>query len=296
MKGPLTFDKRRFRVKSCPCGKSNKDGKFVPYQEYENKGYCHSCDRTFLPNDGTLADPKNLVKPKPRFKPKEPSFHGSDLQDEIIRTYNTQSHNCNLTSFLLKCFLKDEVENAANDYCLTGTNHFWPNSTIFWQMDDADRIHAGKIMLYSPDTGKRVKEPYNHVNWLHNALKIPDFILEQCLFGLHLVKHRPQDRIGIVESEKTAILMSVIVPDMVWLATGSKQNLKPQLLSPLRGRELILYPDRGEYLDWKAKSEELREKVGKIMVSRLLEEPQGYPKGYDLADLYLNDRTKNKIA
>ena len=36
----LKFDKKRFRVKLCPCGKDNKDGKFVPYVGFENKGYC----------------------------------------------------------------------------------------------------------------------------------------------------------------------------------------------------------------------------------------------------------------
>ena len=39
----LELDKNRFRVKHCPCDKSNKDGKFVPFEEYENRGYCHSC-------------------------------------------------------------------------------------------------------------------------------------------------------------------------------------------------------------------------------------------------------------
>ncbi|MBT4969895.1 MAG: hypothetical protein HOM80_12890, partial [Bacteroidetes bacterium] len=46
----LELDKKRFRVKNCPCGKSNKDGKFVPYIGYEDKGYCHSCGETFLPD------------------------------------------------------------------------------------------------------------------------------------------------------------------------------------------------------------------------------------------------------
>ena len=45
----LELDKKRFRVKHCPCGKDNKDGKFVPYVGHENKGYCHSCGETFLP-------------------------------------------------------------------------------------------------------------------------------------------------------------------------------------------------------------------------------------------------------
>jgi hypothetical protein len=56
-----------------------------------------------------------------------------------------------------------------------------------WQIDDKEQIHAGKIMQYDRFTGKRVKEPYNHVNWLHKAFKEPEFNLSQCLFGLHRI-------------------------------------------------------------------------------------------------------------
>ena len=45
----LIFDKNRKRIKYCPCGKKNINGKFVPYVDYDNKGYCFSCDKTFLP-------------------------------------------------------------------------------------------------------------------------------------------------------------------------------------------------------------------------------------------------------
>ncbi|MBK7097579.1 MAG: hypothetical protein IPH58_03420 [Sphingobacteriales bacterium] len=46
----LEFDKKRFRIKHCPCGKSNKDGKFIPYKGLDNCGYCHSCGKTFYLN------------------------------------------------------------------------------------------------------------------------------------------------------------------------------------------------------------------------------------------------------
>ncbi len=45
----LRLDRDRKRVKYCPCGDSNNSGKFVPYRGLENYGYCHSCNKTFMP-------------------------------------------------------------------------------------------------------------------------------------------------------------------------------------------------------------------------------------------------------
>ena len=51
----LKFDKKRHRVKHCPCGKSNRDGKFVPYVGYDTKDYCHSCGQVYLPEKNVIA-------------------------------------------------------------------------------------------------------------------------------------------------------------------------------------------------------------------------------------------------
>ena len=48
--------KDRFKVKTCPCGKSNKDGKFVPFEGHTKFGFCHSCTETILPNDLSTTD------------------------------------------------------------------------------------------------------------------------------------------------------------------------------------------------------------------------------------------------
>lgn len=291
----LTFDKKRTRVKHCPCGKSNKDGKFVPYQGYDDNGYCHSCDRTFLPNDGTLTDHDSLVRPNYQFKSVKPSFHSWDLQDEIIHAYDSQPYDCNLTTFLLKWFPFEDVQRVTQEYYLTGTNSYWDNSTIFWQIDEKERIHAAKIMLYDPNTGKRVKEPYPHINWLHNSLNLNEYNLSQCLFGLHLTNERPGATIGIVESEKTAMMMSFLAPEMLWMATGSKQNLKKELMKPIKGREVILFPDKGEYSIWVEKTKQLEKDGHRIAVSNLVEKMKGN-KGTDLADLYMAEKTKKEVV
>jgi hypothetical protein len=49
--------------------------------------------------------------------------------------------------------------------------------------------------------------------------------------------------IGIVESEKTAIISSLIFPDMIWLASGGKNGLDPYKFESLRNRTVFLFPD-----------------------------------------------------
>lgn len=82
-----------------------------------------------------------------------------------------------------------------------GTSNHWPNATIFWQIDQQQKVHTGKIMLYDYHTGHRVKDPFNHIAWVHKSENTKNFHLKQCLFGLHLL--RPDTKIvAIVEAEK----------------------------------------------------------------------------------------------
>ena len=229
----------------------------------------------------------NDVKTIEPIHPTKPSYHNLELQNSIIKEYNNQSFDDNLTTFLLDSFTFEEVQKASQNYYLTGTNYCWKNATIFWQIDDKEQIRGAKIMLYSNDTGKRIKEPYNHINWLHKAIKEPNFNLFQCLFGLHLINEDYQKDIAIVESEKTAIIMSIYLPDFIWIATGSKSNFKFELLEPLKKRCCFAFPDKGEFNNWNNKAKELKNKGFKIEVSNLLEQTS-FKNGFDLADYYFN--------
>ena len=228
----------------------------------------------------------NELKTIKQAEPITPSYHSLLLQDKIIRKYERQQFDDNLTTFLLSQFTVDEVQTATQNYYLTGANYFWNNATLFWQIDHKEQIHACKIMLYNKYTGKRKKEPYNHINWLHNAIKEPNFNLKQCLFGLHLITEDYSKDIAIVESEKTAIIMSIYLPQYIWLATGSKSNFKLELLKSIKNRNCIAFPDKGEFNNWNDKSKEFQTKGYKIAVSQILEQTE-FKNGFDLADYYL---------
>ena len=235
-------------------------------------------------NRDTVPFLNQVVTTKPS-EPIKPSYHSPELADKLINQYNNQNEGDKLTTFLLNNFTFDEVRNAIQNYYLGGTNYYWNNATMFWQIDNKEQIRGAKIMLYNEHTGKRVKEPYNHINWLHKAIKELDFNLCQCLFGLHLINDDYQKNIAIVESEKTAIIMSIYLPDFIWLATGSKGNFKFELLEPLKKRKCFAFPDKGEFTSWSNKAKELKSKGFKIEVSNLLEQTN-FKNGFDLADYY----------
>jgi hypothetical protein len=244
--------------------------------------YLSSESKYFNTDEISLINEVKTITPPPPIKP---SFHSLELLDKM---YNDNCIDDNLTEFLKSKFSKDEVFNAMQNYFITGTNTFWNNATIFWQINHKEQIQGAKVMLYDRFTGKRIKEPYNHINWLHKATKEPNFKLCQCLFGLHRINEDYQKTIAIVESEKTAIVMSIFLPDFIWLATGSKGNFKFELLEPLKKRNIIAFPDKGEYNNWLNITTELNGFSFKIGVSDLIEQTD-FENGFDLADYYFEN-------
>jgi hypothetical protein len=134
-----------------------------------------------------------------------------------------------------------------------GTSDHWNGATTFWQQDKQGKVRTGKIMLYNPITFKRVKKPYNYINWEHKTQKLDSFKLEQCYFGEHLLKEDTTKPVAIVESEKTAIISSVYLPEFIWLACGSLTNLNEAKTRALKGRNVVLIPDLNCYDLWNDK-------------------------------------------
>jgi hypothetical protein len=177
-------------------------------------------------------------------------------------------------------------------YRIGSSHQKWDNSTVFWQIDQFNKIRAGKMMKYDPKTGNRIKVPYNHISWMHTVYKKHDFHLSQCLFGLHLLNLEPCNKeskheVRIVEAEKTAVIMCGLFPQYIWLATGSNSNFKPSLLHPLKGNQVVAYPDKTEFAKWNKVANELNRSGYTIKVSTLLENSD-LEKGSDLIDLLKN--------
>jgi hypothetical protein len=270
------------------CPRCNKQT-FVKYIENANNSYLDGefgrCDRET--NCAFHNPPKNtkaafFVCCKPKLKP---SFHSH----EILEKSFLENQENNFIEFLKTLFAEDEVKEVVSKY-LIGTSKHYKGAAIFWQIDNFERIHAGKILQYIPETGKRAKSPDGNglINWVHSVNKTEGFILDQCLFGLHLIDETSQKTVAIVESEKTAIIMSVFKSEYTWLATGSKQAFKQTILDPIKQFKIVAFPDKSEYEDWKQRAIELNAKGFKIHVSDWIEKTD-LDSGSDLADVFINE-------
>jgi hypothetical protein len=224
----------------------------------------------------------------------------STISEGYVNASTSHYNHNNLFQFLLKHFSEEEILQCFQKYQI-GTSKIWNGSCVFWQIDMNNNVRSGKIMLIDSNSGKRIKKPYPHINWVHKVLNLENYNLKQCYFGEHLLQRvATNSKIALVESEKTAITMSLFLKDYVWVATGSKQNLNSELLKPYKNYNIVLFPDCGEFEDWNKKALYLNNHGYKIKCSNLLEN-KGYEKGTDLADLYFDfnqkkdDNTNQKV-
>lgn len=74
------------------------------------------------------------------------------------------------------------------------------------------------------------------------------------------------------------------MPEYIWMATGSKTGLNEIVLQPLKGHNVILFPDKTEHGAWADKTGMLTAKGFKISCSRLVES-YDLEEGADLVDL-----------
>lgn len=210
---------------------------------------------------------------------------------------NSASNKSNFVRFLCEFMSIDQMKSISELYALGATKN---SEVIFWQIDKDGKVRSGKIMQYNTATGKRIKHENGAIDWVHNKLKIigklpQDFNLQQCFFGEHLLKLYPNANVAIVESEKSAVIASVFMPNFVWLAAGNLNGLSIDKCKVLLGRTIVLYPDLGGFDKWTLKATEIQQHINcKIAVSTLLEKvatPEEREKGLDIADYIIKQKT-----
>jgi hypothetical protein len=247
-----------------------------------NCGYHYTPKQYFQYNNISFDTPQSKAyKPRPVTpQPKPVSFIPVEVFKASLKAHETN----HFVQFLINLFGVEVASKLVSRYFIATSKH-WNGATVFWQIDIKGKVRTGKIMLYSSTTGKRIKEPFNHINWVHKALKKPEFELRQCLFGEHLLIDKTK-HVAIVESEKTAIIASVYLPQFIWVAVGSLTNLNAEKCSILKGRTVTLFPDLNGFEKWSNKANELSQ-LAIFTVSDLLElkaTEAEKKQGFDLAD------------
>ena len=197
----------------------------------------------------------------------------------------------------------EQMQRAAQRYRLGASRD---GGVIFWQIDESGQLRDGKIMHYRPDCHRDHDRRPTWISYLLRKYgKLPEeWKSEHCLFGLHLLGHTEitenterlsssraegsnfrdfrdfcvtYKTVAVVEAEKTAVIMSEVKPEYVWLATGGKTELNVAKLKPLAGHRVILFPDTDadgqNYRDWYEVAEAATDVFGHpVTVSSLLEQ------------------------
>ena len=258
----LVFNKKRDSKIITPCcGKSNRDLKFVTYQNYpENYGYCHSCGKASLPpliyeddfgneyywneinkkfeNVLQLYDKSVLQQVKKSVihidncntNNKKPVIH-VDFQ-EVSKSVTSFSYN-NLLLYLRSQYGNDKVHQVQKMYYIGSTND---GGTIFWNINKDLKVQKSKICYYKKN-GKRTskfKVPYKNEDGYYS-----------CLYGEHLLNKNDKP-IVLVESEKTAIVCAINFPDYIWLSYGGINGMTNDKMKVLSGRSILIVPDLSE--------------------------------------------------
>ena len=184
----------------------------------------------------------------------------SSVQSVVPLDFNLVQRSLSLESQFCKSvvaagYLTDaQLSSAVSRYRLGATKD---GGVIFWEIDAQQQVHTGKIMYYQSDCHR---DKSHTPTWVHSLMKdkLPQcYELQHFLFGLHLLtsdlSHKPS-AVCIVESEKTAVILSEIIKDFIWMSCGGLQMFKPELLAPLVNHKVVVFPDTDEtgdtYKQW----------------------------------------------
>lgn len=263
----------------CPqCGQR----RFVPYVLTEdnstipnpNWGRCDresSCGYWVKPNGNTIVPDAAVVKPV------EPIRHW-----DIIDEGGANS----LKPYVVMLVGKDKADEAFRRYRVTTALGDW---CVFWQIARDGSIRGGKAIRYV--MGHRDKTQVPPVRWMHKERRYRNRVtgeaLEQCFFGEHLLTEGC--KVAVVESEKTALVMSAVNDEYVWLASGGSCNLQnPEKNKVLDGHSVTVFPDNGMYLKWR----QIALPKGWAVNNSCLPSREGLKDGYDILDVYELKKTQ----
>ena len=238
-------------------------------------------------------DYRTVVKPI-KVEPPPPSF----IEPKMMQLSMQHFEKNHLYHFLKTVLGRSAASELMQRYKVGSSKH-WTGATVFWQVDISRRIRTGKVMLYNPENGRRMKEPHNHITWVHSLLKKEKFHLRQCLFGEHLLSADSHQTVALVESEKSALIASHFLPQYLWIATGGKNGaFNREAMSVLKNRQVLLFPDLGATDYWRGKMEMMQRLGIEVSLFDFMENNatnEEREAGYDIADYLLKVETKESV-
>jgi hypothetical protein len=192
----------------------------------------------------------------------------------IPKEYLKMDSQSSFIYFLSKYFSIEQMQFSICAYNLGAyhdTDSAETDGVVFPYIDINYNYRAGKVMYYNYD-GHRRHDRFNSVQSILKKKNLidPDATYTECLFGEHLLRKFPNKMIAICESEKSAIIGSIIFPNFIWLATGGKAKTDLTKYEVLKGKNVILFPDADGYNDWCELGRQLSS-ICRVIVSDIIE-------------------------
>lgn len=119
------------------------------------------------------------------------------------------------------------------------------DAVIYWQIGQLGNVYDGKLMWYGPDCHRLKNRNATWVSFLmkkHCGLPQDAFQSTHVFFGTHLLRV-VGGTVCLVEAEKSAIILSELYPQYIWLAAGGLFELQLQKFYALMRFKVILIPD-----------------------------------------------------
>lgn len=216
-----------------------------------------------------------------------------------------------------------------SDLCQEAVGKGWLTPDQMRHAADRYRLgksRSGKCIYWMYDEMMQLRDGHLGDQWVMQLLKarqpelLKDLQTDHCLFGQHLltlrdevnekmrnehsaIRHQPSD-ISIVESERTAVILSELFPEATWMAYVYAVNMTPDLMEPLQGHKVTIFPRTDVTLDTYLSFLEFADGVRRlydidIAVDNTLEQyasPSQKERGIDLLDFLFEGQADSPDA
>lgn len=265
------------------------------------------------PRGQTARRRKSATKETAAPQRQEPPRQADYLPEDMLTTAQRYGEQTGFFAWLRNEFGLDAARNVFRKYRIGGsqyTDESRKRAAVFPYINTQGRVVDGKIFHIDQLTGSRKTSAALRV-WVDGKGKTQEFrsswaIAELnrqrrkngmqeinrapwCNFGDHLLQEQPTAEVCLVESEKTAVICSLVYPERVWIAAGSKNNLTVERCAAYAGRHITLFPDRDGIDEWRNKAKQLTAAGLIIRIDTTLSHYDGNLHD-DIADLILRFR------
>ena len=280
----------------CHCFTCGNGGSVIDYvMQHENFSFVEACQ--WLSKAFGIGTVQNTWMPrrKPRLPAKldepEYTYIPVEMLDQLVSPDNS------LCQCLIRMFQPEAVIYLCEEYrigCYSSSDY--DDYTVFPNIDRKGRVCNLKVQHYdtAPLSPRFAHCDQGSCYWLgaiwakEGRLPKDAVFRSACMFGEHLLSRYPDSTVALVESPKNALFGALAYPQLTWVATGNKTMLKREVLQPLRGRDVIVIPDRDAINEWADKLSSMADLANFTVSDFCLRHAPDDQTKFDIADYLQN--------